>query len=125
MTAEKNSDKESGVESNSDSETGEEKNEDQESSKFSRKRKKTKSKSDNQTDEIDIPNNEKEFNGDSTSKNETEKTDETNKLNHKVKSSINIPQKTQSIFFKHLPVNVTRQDLEEVQHNPNIHEFLI
>jgi hypothetical protein len=25
-----------------------------------------------------------------------------------------IPQKTQSIFFKHLPVNVTRQDLEEV-----------
>ena len=30
------------------------------------------------------------------------------------KETIFIPQKTQSIFFKHLPVNVTRQDLEEV-----------
>ena len=29
-------------------------------------------------------------------------------------STYNIPQKTQSIFFKHLPVIVTRQDLEEV-----------
>lgn len=27
---------------------------------------------------------------------------------------ISIPQKVQSIFFKHLPVNVTRQDLEQV-----------
>ena len=27
---------------------------------------------------------------------------------------IPIPQKVQSIFFKHLPVNVTRQDLEQV-----------
>jgi len=32
----------------------------------------------------------------------------------KADETLLIPQKTQSIFFKHLPVNVTRQDLEEV-----------
>ncbi len=36
------------------------------------------------------------------------------------KKVITIPHKTQSIFFKHLPVNVTRQDLEEVNSNLTI-----
>ena len=43
--------------------------------------------------------------------------DEDKKLNQIKKSTPppTIPQKTQSIFFKHLPVNVTRSDLEKVK----------
>ena len=34
--------------------------------------------------------------------------------------SMSIPQKTQSIFFKHLPVIVTRHNLEEVSISESI-----
>lgn len=40
--------------------------------------------------------------------------EETKEAMTETTSPILIPQKVQSIFFKHLPVNVTRQDLEQV-----------
>jgi hypothetical protein len=46
-----------------------------------------------------------------------ESSDEEGKLNDEQSDKsekLTIPKKTQSIFFKHLPVNVTRQDMENV-----------
>lgn len=43
-----------------------------------------------------------------------ENKEETREAKTETTGPILIPQKVQSIFFKHLPVNVTRQDLEQV-----------
>lgn len=114
------SDEESGVESNSDSESGENDSKDKESSKFSRNKLKKKSKVISEKsvkNDADSQNEEQKPHEDSSNKNRTESikgSDGPNIINNTLKCSLSIPQKTQSIFFKHLPVNVTRQDLEEV-----------
>jgi hypothetical protein len=92
----------------------------------------TQIKEDVKEEEIDVEKTKKDDNLNSELKNETEgeqlengktngETSVKNVKNEEKKASSDkkptppiIPQKTQSIFFKHLPVNVTRSDLEKV-----------
>lgn len=119
VTVDKISDTESGVESNSDLEADE-----LVDSKIDRRRNKNTSLKSKKTSEPKSPSvkDEKEFNGEVTEAEKSPKPEEIESKEseiHLAKESnfqaVTIPQKTQSIFFKHLPVNVTRQDLEEVR----------
>ena len=78
-------------------------------------------KEEEKEDEGVVVKEEKEMNGDGVKKETNgEKTDSAAKTNgtkrveEKKAAAISVPQKTQSIFFKHLPVIVTRGDLEKV-----------
>ncbi len=94
-------------------------------SKFDRKKKGKKKKIVKIKEESSIEKNDKTEETITSSKSEetealaeaatvTEVKKEENPVLKSNTETIVIPQKTQSIFFKHLPVNVTRQDLEEV-----------
>jgi hypothetical protein len=125
------SDDESGMGSNDNSDEEEEDDDDDDKdnknqdSKFDRKKKSKKKKIVKIKEESSIEKNDKTEETITSSKSEetealaeaatvTEVKKEENPVLKSNTETIVIPQKTQSIFFKHLPVNVTRQDLEEV-----------
>lgn len=115
---ENQSDNESGVETNSENES--DNGEHNESSKFDRRKKGKKLKNPKNSEEVNVEKANIEKNYDEKlSKQLNDVNVETQKTNESSNSKPNlnpssIPQKTQSIFFKHLPVNVTRQDLEQI-----------
>jgi hypothetical protein len=122
------SDDESGMGSNDNSDEEEDDDDDKDNknqdSKFDRKKKGKKKKIVKIKEVSSIEKNDKTEETSSKSEEERESLAEVATVTEVKKEEISvlksnketivIPQKTQSIFFKHLPVNVTRQDLEEV-----------
>jgi len=113
---EENEDDESGVDSNSSESEADNGEID---SKFDRKKKRNKLKlvarNESQAEEKKHEEAAKLVEVSEIKEDQATKTDQIEKKDKKSNEELPIPQKTQSIFFKHLPVNITRQDLEEVR----------